>query len=106
MDVKIQNNNLIVRAEPVGYVSRNNLKGDGLTKSGAGLKGEVLVGNGNFNVGDKIEFQRNMGIEIRPNIYVIKTDSVFLTGDLDTFLEKLEPKKPIEDLIKKSKDEE
>lgn len=83
---------VVVKCEPITYQSKNNLVGHGLEKGGAGVKGEVIVPNGDFSLGDNVEFQRNLGTEIRKDVYAIKAENIYFTGDLDLVLETINKK--------------
>ena len=101
-NIKIKNGYVIVKGENVEYQSKHGLvvgNGGSLEKAGAGLKAEVLVGNDSFSVGDKIEFQRNFGVQIRKDIYAVKSENIFFVGDLDEILnqEKVEPLNKVKD---------
>ncbi len=88
MNLKANSDWLIVKGENLSYKTRNGVVGgETLAKAGAGLKAEVLVSaSKEVPVGSVIEFQRNMGIELRPNIYSVKEQNVFFVGDLDELL--------------------
>ena len=57
-------------------------------KSGNGIKGIVLADHFLHKKGDKVEFIRNMGYQIRQNVYAVKSENILLVGDLDEYLKK------------------
>ena len=78
---------VVLKTESTSYQSASGkVIAPQLQKGGAGLRGTVLVSGNGFEKGDKVEFQRNLGVEIRENIYAVKITDIFFKGDLDEYL--------------------
>lgn len=88
MSVKSNADWLIVKGESLTYKTKHGVVGgESLVKAGSGLKGEVLLSPfEHIPVGSKVEFQRNMGVQIRDDIFSIREQNIFLVGDLDELL--------------------
>ena len=89
--MKINSNWVIVKGDSLEYKSKHGLKAD-LVKAGVGCKASVLVAGNGFEVGDRIEFQANMGHQVRKDVYCVPATSIYFTGDLDELLKTKEDK--------------
>ncbi len=80
---------VIIETENVSFESKHGVVAPkGLEKGGVGIKGTVIADNGHYKKGDKIEFIRNMGYQIRQNVYAVLRQQILLVGDLDEHLKK------------------
>lgn len=80
---------VLIETENVEFKSAHGVVAPkGLEKSGNGIKGIVLADHSLYKKGDKVEFIRNMGYQIRQNVYAVKSESILLVGDLDEYLKK------------------
>ena len=97
MNVKLKNDKMLVtngdyvliQTEKVEFESKHGVVAPrGLEKGGTGIKGVVVSDNGDYKEGDKVEFIRNMGNQIRENVYAVRKEQILLIGDLDEHLKK------------------
>lgn len=80
---------VLIETEDVEFKSAHGVVAPkGLEKSGNGIKGVVLADHFLHKKGDKVEFIRNMGYQIRQNVYAVKSENILLVGDLDEYLKK------------------
>ena len=80
---------VLIETENVEFKSAHGVVAPkGLEKSGVGIKGVVIADNVHYKKGDKIEFIRNMGYQIRQNVYAVLHQQILLVGDLDEHLKK------------------
>ena len=78
---------VIIETESVSFESKHGVVAPkGLETGGTGIKGVVLADNDQYKVGDKVEFIRNMGYQIRQNIYAVRKEQILFVGNLDEHL--------------------
>jgi len=78
---------VIIETENVSFESKHGVVAPkGLEKGGTGIKGIVLADNDQYKIGDNVEFIRNMGYQIRENIYAVRKEQILFIGNLDEHL--------------------